>query len=94
MLEAYNMEGKATEAFMPDLAPGESMTFTRIDTLPGVEALKAYNRGSQWAFVTTTYSIAMPVTWSGEAFCERRTYSVGPDAFSVLSLGMPFILLE
>ena len=30
---------------MPDLAPGESVTFTRIDTLPGVESLEAYNSG-------------------------------------------------
>jgi AraC-like DNA-binding protein len=63
---------------MSDLAPDEFIAFTRTDTAPGVEILEAYNTGSPWVWVSRTYGMAMPTTWSGEALCERRTYSVAP----------------
>jgi AraC-like DNA-binding protein len=61
---------------MTDLLPA----YRRADALPGIEVMEAYNRGSQWAFVTTIFGVAMPMTWAGEAFHERRVYSVGCGA--------------
>jgi AraC-like DNA-binding protein len=63
---------------MPDLAPGELMTFTHVDATPGVEILEVFHTQSQAAWVPTEYGLATPTSWAGDAFSERRMYSVSP----------------
>ena len=74
-------------ATMPDSAPGELIAFKRVDTVPGVEIIEAYNTGSQWGFVATMYALAMPLTWSGDVFFDRRAYSLDPGTVFANQLG-------
>ena len=72
---------------MPDSAPGELIAFKRVDTVPGVEIIEAYNTGSQWGFVATMYALAMPLTWSGDVFFDRRACRSTQALFSLTSSG-------
>jgi AraC-like DNA-binding protein len=77
---------------MVDLAPGEFVEFARADPVPGVEIATAYHVESQVAAVPIEYGVAMPTSWSGEAFCERRIYSVVPGTVFCREPGNPFQL--